>query len=187
MKKTYPVYKKDDEVRCIDHTCEPDIVYGNIYKVLSDSPDTSDTFYVPSSTNGGRVCYFKSRFEPVNKSMSLGEQVELAQSFIGKRLREKGKNQRMNCDEVQVCLIKDQVLKRSNICYEYFEKHGFCVAILSGSSSQPVVNFELWPEYETIELTKDYSAVVTKDEIVVGCQTIPMDKVREILKIADNL
>lgn len=37
---------------------------------------------------------------------------------------------------------------------------------------------------ETIKLTEDYNAVVSRDNIVVGCQTIPFDKLEQVYKKA---
>lgn len=50
-----------------------------------------------------------------------------------------------------------------------------------------IVESYLIDEYNTVQLNKDYSAKVSKHEVVVGCQTIPIDKVKEILKISESL
>ena len=40
---------------------------------------------------------------------------------------------------------------------------------------------------ETIKLTETYDAVVYKDKVVVSCQTIPIERVKEIVEIAKKL
>lgn len=38
-----------------------------------------------------------------------------------------------------------------------------------------------------IPLTEDYTAEVSKDEVVVGCQRIPIAKIREVLAAAEKM
>jgi hypothetical protein len=55
------------------------------------------------------------------------------------------------------------------------------------AEQQGNVVWERQPTSGEVKLNGDYTAEVTKDKVVVGCQTIPMDKVREIVELADKL
>lgn len=45
----------------------------------------------------------------------------------------------------------------------------------------------LWEKKNsTVKLNDEYTATIEGDEVVVGCQRIPLDKVRELVKLADE-
>jgi hypothetical protein len=57
--------------------------------------------------------------------------------------------------------------------------------ILRGEKSTimiPVKLCSVLPPTKTIKLTNDYDAVIHKDYVKVGCQEIPISKVKEILE-----
>jgi len=43
------------------------------------------------------------------------------------------------------------------------------------------------PKTKEVKLNSEYSAIVSKDTIKVGCQTIPYEAVKEIVKAHDSL
>lgn len=43
------------------------------------------------------------------------------------------------------------------------------------------------PTKREVALNSEYNAIVSKDEVKVGCQTIPISKVKEILQVANSL
>jgi hypothetical protein len=57
----------------------------------------------------------------------------------------------------------------------------FCVAIANQNSSVPVALLVEKPTHKTVVLNDSYEAVVSKEEVKVGCQTFPIEKVKEIL------
>ena len=179
MKQT--VYKKGDKVIAVKN-CEPWLTKGKEYIIAGENINDFDCIRIEESDDGQKnLSFFKVRFSLVPSEMPLGEQVELAQTYIGKNTTE-GK-----CKSVQVCLTEKDVNERSFSCQNYFKEHGFCVAIMGGYWSVPLPTVSLAPESKTIKLTDDYNAEVFADKVKVGCQTIPLSKLEEILTIAKTL
>jgi len=43
----------------------------------------------------------------------------------------------------------------------------------------------LWKKSNSVRLNDEYTATIEGDVVVVGCQRIPLEKVRELVKLAD--
>ncbi len=110
--------------------------------------------------------------------MSLGEQVEAAYKLIG---------QTVEGLEVKSVKVVPKGQKTSNLVNTYLETHDFCVALCSVSSTIPFATVPDKVESKRIKLTNDYDVVIHKDKIVVSDQTIPIEKVKELLEEAIKL
>lgn len=75
----------------------------------------------------------------------------------------------------------DNRLDRASSNYSF--KDGFKILFFEEFLSKE--SFELTSK--KIVLNNQYEAVIYKDKVVVGCQTIPIEKVKEILKISEEL
>lgn len=75
----------------------------------------------------------------------------------------------------------ENVLDRAS--YRYIFNTGF--TILSFEEFLLKDNFN--KIFDTITLTSEYKAVIYKDKVIVGCQTISIEKIKEILKISEEL
>jgi hypothetical protein len=59
--------------------------------------------------------------------------------------------------------------------------------VTSNLTHLPFYEWALQPVSNMVVLNDNYSAEVHKDKVVVGCQTFPIDKLKEIIKISENL
>lgn len=63
-----------------------------------------------------------------------------------------------------------------------------CVAIhLDHYRSVPLSRITVLPKSHELKISDDYTARITKDNVIIGCQTIPIEIVRELVKLADSL
>jgi len=181
--------KPGDKVKCIQKDALLEV--GKEY-TLTDVPngygDPSDRKVVAvDQGNFGVYTYYESYFEPLitDKLEIIKKLCALANSYIGEIVVGSG-GRKWKVDSYEVYLLKENAAKSSGSVYGHFNMHGYCVAVKGGGRSIPVEEVELQPTSETIKLTDDYEAVITKDHIVVGCQTISREKLQELLKIQDG-
>jgi hypothetical protein len=173
--------KKGSKIKCIRPSSG--LTLNKIYEVTRLDYD-NDPYLV--NDNGDNEMYYANRFEVVVLELdTLDEQIAFARTLIDKKVN--GKHTSYVATKLEIFLSKDQASKSSSSVYGYFNQHGFCVAVGCVGCIEPVTGVKLAPESTTIELTSDYQAEVFKTEVKVGCQTISIEKVKEILTIAESL
>lgn len=130
-------------------------------------------------------------FEDAMKPATLEEEIKAAQKYIDKE----------DIFYVTAANVKTKlhfVPKQIKIAYrgdssaiadKYMADRNldFCVAVSNNSSVIPVGCIVQKPRYKEVVLNDEYTAIVYKDEIKVGCQTIPIKKVKEILEANKDL
>ncbi len=118
--------------------------------------------------------------------LKLKQLVERAESLIGKKVRNGNSGADLVVGDFCIILTQKQADERSLSVIEEFQKNGFCIALrdVGAYSSIPLLdNTELFQEDIIIKLTDEYDAIISKNEVKVGCQTIPKEKIVEIYKI----
>ncbi len=141
----------------------------------------------------GSACGFEDyhyvELEPITHS-SLEEQITLAKSMVGKSYKWKGKKTQevkswavtSNANwDIYSCLVCDEVCKNDVCVYVLFDDKG----------QIPVLNKDLEeivkPISHKLRISSDYTAEVFIDRIEVGCQTIPIEIVEQLLELNKNL
>jgi len=122
----------------------------------------------------------------MDKIDRLKELIERAESLIGKKVRNGTIGSYLRVSDFFVILTKKQANERSSSVMEEFLKTGFCVALRDeiGGTSVPLLNdTNIFREDVTLKLTSDYDAIVSRDNVKVGCQTIPRAKIVELYNL----
>jgi len=172
--------KKGDKIKCVNPTTS--LTLNKVYEVLDVDYDYDP--YV-TNDNGFREMYCSYRFEVVSGVPTLEEQAKDALSLLGKKVMHGTTT--LVVESITIYGVSNKPPYTNPIVNGYYDKHGFCVVIKGGRYAVPVDGVTLVPESKTIELTNEYDAEVFKNEVKVGCQTISIEKVKEILTIAESL
>jgi hypothetical protein len=173
MKQTF---KTGDKIKfiCTNNEVSGTLTIGKIYEVDSMSHDGHP--YVVNN-NKQVSCYMDYRFELVNDN-SLEARIEKAKSLIGKPIRK-------NDD---ITFIPDSWAvgnKYGNHYTNDLDENGLVVYVENEDYIAKVEEAELVKNH--ITLTDDYDATIEKDFVRVGCQNVPIEKVREIISIWESL
>jgi hypothetical protein len=67
------------------------------------------------------------------------------------------------------------------------KEHGYCVMVEDEDQDIAVPFAEVSLDGNVIKLSDEYDAVIDGDNVIVGCQTIPIAKVQEILDLHKKL
>jgi hypothetical protein len=125
-------------------------------------------------------------------------QLEYAKSLVGKRVSnktDKGVYRDYNCywevKNFEVLLSNYDGYRNSSVQKSLEKGWSVVVWMTSDDSYLPVELATIveipTPTSKTIKLTDDYDVVIYKDKIEVGCQTIPKEKICEILLEMEKL
>jgi hypothetical protein len=147
-----------------------------------------ETFHNP---HGAYKNCVEVTFEEAMKPETLEEQIKDAQKYVG------NKNwfyTNMGGQVVKALCVPKHVKiaykgESSIIAEEYMKKNGldFCVVLSGETSSIPFGLVTEPPKSKDVVLNDQYTAEVHKDYVQVGCQRIPIEKVKEILKANEEL
>lgn len=183
-----PSYKKGDKVIFIE-TGYTSMTHGKEYEITSidDPNDGPLTLLNVVTDNGNVIGFYAKRFKPSTVVPTIDELVKKAKSLVGKSCIDSTDGDKFNPTTIKIAVDETQAGKLSIRSQDSFRKNGFVVALVQGGLSLPVEELILAPDSKTIELTKDYDAEVFKDKVVVGCQTIPIAKLEELLKLSKTL
>jgi hypothetical protein len=121
-----------------------------------------------------------------DKPLTMIEQIEKAQGLIGKQMFGRKYGKVFTVDSMRLFNNKHGVptwLVPADT--EYLKKHGFLVIVENASDYanvdiQEVIN-------NVVKLNDDYDAIIVGNIVKVGCQSIHIDKVKEILNIHNKL
>lgn len=121
-----------------------------------------------------------------DKPLTMIEQIEKAQGLIGKHMIGRKYGKVFTVDSIRLFNNKHGIpswLVPADT--EYLKKHGFLVIVENASDYanvdiQEVIN-------NVVKLNDDYDAIIEGNIVKVGCQSIPIGKVREILETYNKL
>ena len=172
MKQTFKV---GDKIKFICTRNETNgVTIGKIYEVqsvdrISGLLIINDEGYISS--------YMSYRFELVVDDNSLEARIEKAKSLIGK----------MICENDGSNFIPDSwgIGNKHNDRGMDLDENGLVVYVENDDYISKVEDAELVTN--VITLTDEYNAIIEKDFVKVGCQNIPIEKVRDVLNIWESL
>lgn len=125
------------------------------------------------------------RFELV--ASGLEAELELARSFVGKKVTRKDGNSSFVVNSAHVVIAESsRDVNASSLVVDEVAKHGYCVYVMGKNNHNleiqiPLYNVDLYKDMEVeIQLNDDYKAIVTKKEIKVGCQTFDPSVVEQL-------
>ena len=180
-----------DEVKCINPH-QNFLIRDKTYHVSCNTHphSTMDKFI---RVIGSVEYFFEDRFELVSKVklvLSMEEQIKLAKSFIGKEINYViGTSSHLRFTPTKMMVyLGDTRDGMSPLVIEEFEKSGFVVVVYNKLQSIPVMVCSLYiPQFKEVKLNSEYTAKVYENQIVVGCQTIPISVIGELNKALKEL
>jgi hypothetical protein len=126
-------------------------------------------------------------YEDAMRSVTLEDLIDLAKSYIGKGVHLITQSPRQSFTVEKVSVILDKKSARllnvdSLLVITELDKSGIAVVVTSpDGASATVGDVTLSPTTMSVKLNDDYTAVISKDEIQVGCQTFPISILDELL------
>lgn len=111
------------------------------------------------------------------------EQLAFANSIVGKRVKSKNSYGSAIVSKVR---ILTEIGHASSSVDVHIEKHGWCVVVSYGIYSQSVMDIDVVDEFK-VKLNETYTAIVSLNGVEVGCQTFPIEKIKDILKAHQQL
>lgn len=126
------------------------------------------------------------KFEVVNDEPDYLRQFKEANKLIGKKGTVGGE---VSLTIKRVVLVNKDTQPgqdTSQLVRDYLKTHEFCVVCVDGDICVP---FEIITivKHKELKISDEYTAQVYKDKVVVGCQTIPIDTVKELIKLSESL
>lgn len=171
-------FKAGDVVICTEpNGC---LKLGNLYTVKICQPLTEGNEALVTLVEDN-VEYYVWRFKLHENTSDLISQVKKAETLLGKRVLSVN-NKPFTVDGVRV-VNKHCIPSWADS--DLVDKQGFAVYLededdyIEISDAKEVTN--------VLKLTDSYDAVIGDGVVTVGCQTIPIDTVREIVRLADSL
>jgi hypothetical protein len=125
--------------------------------------------------------------EAMGSVAGIEQQIELAKSYIGKQVEGFGN---YIVEQIHAVVSKEDAYKlgvASNSVLNDIDNNGFSVVISGGNFANPVMSVKIKPDSVKIKLNDTYDADVTKDTIVVGCQTYPISILDELIAARKSL
>jgi 3-dehydroquinate synthase class II len=170
-------FVKGDKLRCISVDGSEQLKLGKIY-TFSHYNDCENVCVEGSGNDG----FYPYRFVKVEESLS-GD-VEMAISMLDKKITEKnGRTFTPN----HIRIFTKPCDHSSPLVGDVLKIKPYCVALCDDWRVIPLSECNLTPESIEVEGVGDYTAKVYSDKVVVGCQEIPLEKVKEILEASDKL
>lgn len=181
MKKTFKLH---DIVTCVNRGGNYYITEGKQYTV-NDIMEDDGTIRV-TDDQGDEGWYHTNRFHLVEQGLFI--LIAKAQSLLDKYYTH-GTAMRHKCTRIKVYLQEPDFNNGtgSGFARDMFKELGYAVVVGDASCEFDVRNVKEVPNFKELVLTPDYTAEVYADKVIVGCQTIPYDKVVELLKTMDGL
>jgi hypothetical protein len=171
-------FKAGDKVKfvCTKNEVNGSLTVGKVYVVVNVNYDGSPNI---KNDRGVVSSYMDYRFELANPSIE--DLIEKAKNLIGKTVRD------TNSGDIFVPDAWGIANKYSDLKIAKNIKGEDVVLYVENDDNICEVGENLEIVNNVITLTDDYNATIEKDVVNVGCQSIPIEKVRELLKIWESL
>jgi len=170
-------FKVGDKVKfiCTRREVSGTLTIGKTYTVNRVDACDGSPFIV--NDLGNVSSYMSYRFVLVP---SLFNELEKAQALVGKRVKKLSTGEYFTPEYFG---IGNKYTR--NLVPDTFNDDGYVVYLENDDYIAPVNDLE--EVTNVVELTDDYDAIIEGDTVKVGCQNIPIDKVKEILSLWENL
>lgn len=131
--------------------------------------------------------WFEGNFDLVktDSKPTLEDEIEIASKLVGKTF----KYCNILAKITGFTIHHKSQLNTNTISYAVatnLKQNDFCVALTFVNGSAPMSDFDLKIN-DTVELNSEYNAQVGEKIVTVGCQKIPIEKVKEILNLHKEL
>jgi hypothetical protein len=180
-------YKVGDKVKVKpkykDQEYRNDLVQLNKWYTVSRLDESDGTFYFRDD-EGDELWAEDHWF--ILHGCSAHNDIDYAKSLVGKLVDVKvnGRNKQVIIDSFAVYSKHSEPLEEKG--KKLIERDGYCV-IVEDKNGYGFVLDDVKEISNKVVLNDEYTAVVDKDNVVVGCQTISIEKIKEILKIHTKL
>ena len=180
-------YKVGDTITINKTYNHRDIIHGKTYKVTKSFMGSyGKTPYISIRDENNDIHNIAAadvQFVDMTKA-SIPEQYAYAVSLIGQRA--KFHSETFTIDSVSIA--HKGSWNGSTSVGDELANNEKCVAIHWGySRCVPLSRITVLPKSHELKISDDYTATVTKEHVIVGCQTIPIEIVRELVKLSDSL
>jgi hypothetical protein len=183
------MFKVGDRLKVIDNDCrQGQIKIGATCKVIhTENFGRSVKVKFDDSSNWTENYLDSDRFELL-PSRTLEQDLELARTFLNKDVVSRNGGEKFTVKRIKVYLKEDGEHRNSSVTVMgEIEKNGYCVTLIGNKYHIPVSDAVEPPISKTVKLNDTYNAVVTKTEVKVGCQTFPINKIRELIEANESL
>lgn len=172
------------EAVCIDNE-EYALVRGKTYTV---APSNTKEFVRVKDENGIIAECYASRFSREVPLLSMEEKANEAKKLVGKYV----KTQNEVRFKVKYITIQFPGSLTSKAISEYLKENPWAVSVhgqtdLGTTFASVYDQVTLVKDVATVELNKDYKAIITKDKIQVGCQTFSIDILKKLQEAHESL
>ena len=179
-------FEVGDKIICVDATHQGEcLTKGNIYTV-SSFRSYDDNRVAVINDNNREQFFYVTRFEREVKSLptDIQGQIDLAKSYIGKEVTWKTGSYGGRFKVTNINVYADPNIELPSLSSDRaFKRDGFSVVVNDKKSFMSVL--DVTPvkikEFESVKLNSEYTDTVYKDKVIVGCQTIPMSAIDEIV------
>jgi hypothetical protein len=143
--------------------------------------------HIVDSKGNDRSWWDDDKFELVSSEPDYMKQFKAATKLIGKKVSYvNGSFAHIKVKNV-VLVSKESTSNKSDLVHDYLKTHEFCVVCTDSGVCVPFESVTPLGEYKELKISDEYTAKVYEDKVVVGCQTIPLDTVKELIKLAENI
>lgn len=179
------MFKPNDTVKCIDADGNVYITKNSLYTVLAVGNGR-----ISVRANDNEIYFYKQSLFKLQEpaGMELFESISYAQSLIGKTIRYNRTNTTVTHVKVYLSAKEFESGYGSMNAQNDLKANGFSVCVHGTNGNEyPIRNIELVPTSTTMKLTDDYDAIIYKDKVEVGCQTITKEVLKELLAKMEEL
>jgi hypothetical protein len=174
-------FNEGDKVKYISGAVKSHMTHGKIYEIVATSPSKGLVTVVRD--DGRTEDFYDHRFEEVEIT-DMVELIERAKTFIGKKCVSSDVTFTPN----QVIVVVDEYSSDnySKEVQRVYKANGFAVALRDNvrALTFPVNETRIFiHKAKTLKLTDDYDADIYPNRVVVGCQTISIEKIEELYKL----
>jgi hypothetical protein len=179
--------QKSQNILCVSDVNSAHITVGRLYTAIDLGYDRVDLHDMDNgSDNGGNYSwkYFKKLTD-----LSIEELIEVAKSLVGLKLLSPGGE----TYDITSWGISNDIDNNSWSVREDVKLNDVSVFIrFNVGCNVPIRDLHsyrvVYPALtEKVKLNKNYDAIVSKTDVVVGCQTFPISVVEKILEVSKKL
>tara|TARA_R110002167_G_scaffold98020_1_gene258221 strand:- start:3896 stop:4438 length:543 start_codon:yes stop_codon:yes gene_type:complete len=176
------LYKEGDEIT-VNGGPYTDVTFGQKYIVTSISDDCKSLRIVDDNADRNWI-----KWSDCSHHLADND-IDRAKGLVGKNVRLTGEGEVSDIEIYAWSVWNKFQVQEDNGHDEItrlIERDGYCVTVEDEDGySHTLTNITVLTN--RIKLNAEYTAVIKGNDVVVGCQTIPIEKVKEIIKRHEDL
>jgi hypothetical protein len=179
------IFKTGDLVRYNNTSPSVYLSYNTIYTVVRGTDGDGD---ITITDDTGDLDYYRSEyFELAYSDNSIDYAKQLAENNTKVKVRLSDntiENVSIDAFSVWNKFFDNKSISRMT---ELIKRDGYCVTVEDVKGRTILLEEIVQDKPNTVILNDEYNAIIKGDVVSVGCQDIPIEKVKEILEVYNNL